>query len=920
MGLSFNSNLTANIARNNLVNVQGDLDQSISRLSSGLRINSAADDPSGLSISQRLHTQLKGLNRAVMNSQDAISYLQTAESSLAESQNILQRMRELAVQAANGTLTANDRTEIQKEIDQLGEEVDRIAKTTEFNTKKLLDGSATALWSTSSEDVNLIIRGAVDEGNYELEIDTEPIPNHVLKTDIFSLKSAAIGVDNVKFNETNASVTLSDSNAAGNAGTVTFDFGLGTTYDLAVDASIDTPTKMVTLINNNKELDDYVLAYVDGSGNLAIKAKVGGDEGNIYSVHADNTNVGGFPTTSIYYFSGGVDYPAGVVDIGDPDGLPSSEDINGTYAIYVDNQIQSNGAVNTNDSVTVVGSYEQPMSSDIPVASTPNALSTAIISACTDALGNPTNVTAHEGSGYAIIEITKGDTVDNASTSDEIYAKVSFDNGSTWVTTTNLALNSGLKTITSPDGKVSFAINDFADGTTLNRGDKLLIALNDLNYNSGDHAALRVDTPFKNGTSDTAIAADINTQTGPVWAFAVDGLNNTTTTVDVGYIDTDTGDISFGSIDVKVGNLASNSATSVDVDEEFDPITFDVIAGSGEAFRTTKLWQIDKFYDSQGNFILGENGKSLTINNSMGTTTTIYIDPEDTIGEVADKIEQAISSSTADGGLGMGTGDALIDNHIADYVSEATPLSDEAVKGTIVIRSPQMGPKGKLYFSGDESLLNALSLVTIQDTDHDPMTVTVKDAHTGKIIGEDTVADNILRNVVSGVDIELNPNLDIDVSWDTASKRFVFENATGTVKEYIHVVNNAKSFQVGSNEGQTIDSYISEMTAHALGVDNILVNNQTLAQSSITKLDEAIDAVSSERSKLGSLINRLEHTINNLTVQAENAYASESRIKDLDIAQETTELSKNQILSQAAMSMLAQANSLPQNLLSLLKS
>ena len=98
-----------------------------------------------------------------------------------------------------------------------------------------------------------------------------------------------------------------------------------------------------------------------------------------------------------------------------------------------------------------------------------------------------------------------------------------------------------------------------------------------------------------------------------------------------------------------------------------------------------------------------------------------------------------------------------------------------------------------------------------------------------------------------------------------------------------------------------------------------MVVTQDLAQSSITKLDNAIDSVSSERARLGAVINRLQHTANNLAVQSANAYSSESRIKDLDMAVATTEFSKQQIMSQAATSMLAQANKLPNNLLSLLR-
>ena len=115
--------------------------KSTEKLSSGYRINRAGDDAAGLAISEKMRGQIRGLNKASDNAQDGISMIQTAEGALTETHSIIQRMRELAVQAANDTNTDDDRTQIQNEIDQLTQEVDRIATTTEFNTKKLLDGS-----------------------------------------------------------------------------------------------------------------------------------------------------------------------------------------------------------------------------------------------------------------------------------------------------------------------------------------------------------------------------------------------------------------------------------------------------------------------------------------------------------------------------------------------------------------------------------------------------------------------------------------------------------------------------------------------------------------------------------------------------------------------------------------------------------
>lgn len=116
--------------------------KSMEKLSSGLRINKAGDDAAGLAISEKMRGQIRGLDMASKNAQDGVSMLQTAEGALNETHSILQRMRELAVQASNDTNTADDRSEIQKEVNQLTEEINRIGNNTEFNTKKLINGDA----------------------------------------------------------------------------------------------------------------------------------------------------------------------------------------------------------------------------------------------------------------------------------------------------------------------------------------------------------------------------------------------------------------------------------------------------------------------------------------------------------------------------------------------------------------------------------------------------------------------------------------------------------------------------------------------------------------------------------------------------------------------------------------------------------
>jgi flagellin len=140
---TINTNLASLNAQRNLNVSQSALSTSLQRLSTGLRINSAKDDAAGLSISERMTAQIRGMNQAARNTNDAISLSQTAEGNLQEISNILQRMREIAVQSANATNTASDRASLQEEVTQLQEEIDRIANSAQFNSMNLLDGTFT---------------------------------------------------------------------------------------------------------------------------------------------------------------------------------------------------------------------------------------------------------------------------------------------------------------------------------------------------------------------------------------------------------------------------------------------------------------------------------------------------------------------------------------------------------------------------------------------------------------------------------------------------------------------------------------------------------------------------------------------------------------------------------------------------------
>lgn len=184
--------------------VSTNLQKSTEKLSSGYRINRAADDAAGLAISEKMRSQIRGLTQASTNAEDGISLIQTAEGALNESHSILQRMRQLAVQAANGTETDDDRGNIQDEIEQLQDELDRIAETTEFNTMKLLDGSFDGIASTNTT-------AGPKYGQYS-GVHGAFITSNIVGVEITTNTSATVGGESAIWDAAGTSLTINLAN------------------------------------------------------------------------------------------------------------------------------------------------------------------------------------------------------------------------------------------------------------------------------------------------------------------------------------------------------------------------------------------------------------------------------------------------------------------------------------------------------------------------------------------------------------------------------------------------------------------------------------------------------------------------------------------------------------------------------------
>jgi len=167
MGLYVNTNTASLLAQSNLENSTESLQKSLQRLSSGLRINSAADDPSGLAISETLTTQINGYEQGIQNANDGISLAQTADGALGQIQNNMQTIRSIAVEAANGTVSNTNRSQLQTEVDQLTQEISRIVQTTNFNGTLLLSGGQNITFQVGASGTsdNQVVASGLDLTN-----------------------------------------------------------------------------------------------------------------------------------------------------------------------------------------------------------------------------------------------------------------------------------------------------------------------------------------------------------------------------------------------------------------------------------------------------------------------------------------------------------------------------------------------------------------------------------------------------------------------------------------------------------------------------------------------------------------------------------------------------------------------------------
>ena len=762
MAISIINNSTAIGAQSSVNNANNSLTKTLKALSTGLRINSASDDASGLAVSEKLRGQISGLAKAATNSQDAISMLQTAEGAMGSMTSMVQRIRELAVQAGDPAYTSNDRAMLQLEVDQLKQEIDRVSSSTEFNTKKLLNGDAAALWSASNGDIEAIIKGAAAEGNYKISYDVDPGQNSVYKSNIMRLGEGEMSYD---INTNGTSITKFD-NIQGML--------RGSDMTIKVKGTAATTASAV---------------FTGGTGGMNSAAMT----------------AAGFTSTALATVTGGNSYSIEFEALG-------KRTASGTGQIRF----------------------------------------------------RVMNTKTGELSEWKTASVNSAGAVLNAS-----------------------AISTGLAGLDKP--VLTSAATTFTATAAWISGDKMLVNVAGVRASSSTSATIQIGS--------TGSTLHIN-------ADATNSATATTHTIYTSQMD-DAGNVYYGSMDIKLekGDVVSGTAS------------IDILGAGDVASKYTKLSQLAQFTNADGRMVL-DNTQEISIYGGNGNVAKVILEGSDTIEDLKNKLNSAIIDQLNMGAPNGSSASASVNKNLVQFTENDG--TNGASAGSFTIQGAVLGKDSNLTFVGDEGILNALGVTQTQKATDSALTVSVQNANTGAFVGEDTITDGRLRNVIEGVDIDITPSSAADIIFNTASNTMEFKAKSGTNSTFLHITDNATKAAIGANEGQTLDISIGRLDTKSMGINDVNVATFDDAQSSITKLDLALEQISKSRATAGAQINRLEYTITNLNTTRENMIAAESRIRDLDIATASSDLAAQQVLMQSATAMLAQANQIPNYAMTLL--
>ena len=324
----------------------------------------------------------------------------------------------------------------------------------------------------------------------------------------------------------------------------------------------------------------------------------------------------------------------------------------------------------------------------------------------------------------------------------------------------------------------------------------------------------------------------------------------------------------------------------------------------------TKLRDIDQFWNKSDLFLL-DNPQPVTLLQGDGKQAVVYLFGDDTLQQTIDKFNDAIANQ-------LGQKAYVLPEHLNQFVSfvSAPPVDTdgvETVAGTLVFRTAIAGRTGEIRLASGEAIINAFGLSNIQDSSRTQFMINATDSQGNVVVSNEVITDNILSGGLHpNIEVKFDVNANITVDFDDTTKKFTLTgDASNPYRTKISFSDNSLNFQIGPNEKQLMCAAVGNMDSEALGVNRVIATDKVSAGRSITIIDIAISKVSSQRASLGAVQNRLEHTINNLGIAGENLTASESRIRDIDIAGEMMEYVKFQTLTQTSQVMLAQANQQP---------
>ncbi|MBQ7732395.1 MAG: hypothetical protein IJT58_00035 [Synergistaceae bacterium] len=917
------NNLPALTAYRELNAANNALSKSIQSLSTGLRINSSADDAAGFAISEKMRSQISGLDTAIQSTQDGISLLQTAEGAISQTNSMLMRMRELAVQASNDSLTSQDRQFIQLEIDELRDQINRIADTTQFNKKRILDGSSGAMWSSSDLGVRATInKGLISvdefgqkvnhEGNYRLVVEAEPGQGQVQKSHIFNLdvEEVITRTEYVTIGDSSAAQAIDDDTLEQTATKIEIeslsegDSGTGWSYSNG-QLTIEDDGIYWIAGTNQTLTDRNIIINQDVSASVCLSnVNIDKSRSNVSAFSLESgSSVELYLKDSNYLSSGnyhaGIDAPKGTtLSISSISGDGSTDGTLEVHAGYYGAGIGGNGinysssSASSSGAITISGGTIKAYGGDQAAG-----------------IGG-----SYRGGGE--VTITGGYI--------EAYGGRQ-----------GAGIGSGHFAFANPD-----TIIKIAGGIIKAYGGRDSDYLNGAGIGGGCHSdsgTILIKEGLVQWLDKDKGMVDPNSY--PV--FAQRGSPNAgavNTAQDIGH-----GTDSQGS----TGTLTEAEDIGVAPATEAEIIQVTV---HDVSTRPSSIRDIMKFHNSDGVFLV-ERPQNITITQGSGKSANVTLYPDDTIYDVAEKINTAISE-----GLGQ---KAYTDNHnnfctIAsgpDNTSESVYVKEDLYRSlyqrdsngnlvldennnpiqigreyagkqltysTMLVRSAVPGKDGELYFSGDEDLLNALGLNTIQQSSESKFTASVYNAHTGQAVAKNVKATDsaFVSLIPPDIDISVDAMSGISSSWDETTKRFIWARKDN-YEAMIHLKNNGIAFQTGANGGEDFMIDLGDMSCEALNLKGVNLLTRESASRSITLIDKAINKVSSQRAKIGAYENALENTMNNLKTTSLNITAAESRIRDADMAQEMMKFVKHQILNQSGTSMLAQANQMPNSVLSL---